>query len=166
MNDTFYEQLVQRKAGPLAPVLKVLILCILAAALVFSLLLTGFWPAIIIIALAFLLYYFVFPLLSVEFEYTILNYDVDIDAVYSKTKRKRKLSFDLRTAELIAPAGSSALYPYRFAKTYDFTSHSRPDQIYSVILSSGQTQLQVLMEPDETTLRHFRQWGGSRFQNS
>ncbi len=166
MNDTFYEQLVQRKAGPLAPVLKVLILCILAAALVFSLLLTGFWPAIIIIALAFLLYYFVFPLLSVEFEYTILNYDVDIDAVYSKTKRKRKLSFDLRTAELIAPAGSGALSPYRFAKTYDFTSHSRPDQIYSVILSSGQTQLQVLMEPDETTLRHFRQWGGSRFQNS
>ncbi len=165
MNDAFYEQLVSRKISPLIPVLKVLLIFVLAAALVLALFFLDFGPAILILALAFLLYYFVFPMLSVEFEYTILNYDVDIDAVYSKTKRKKKLAFDLRNAELIAPADSGTLSPYRSLKTYDFTSHSHPEQVYSIVIAEGQSRILVLMEPDETTLLHFRQWGGSKFQS-
>lgn len=166
MNDALYEQLVIRKSSPLMPVLKVLILCIMAAALILALFFVGFWPASIIILLIFLLYYFVFPLLSVEYEYTFLNYDVDIDAIYSKSKRKRKLSFDLRTAELIAPAGSAALSPYRSSRVCDFTSRTHPETVYSVIIANGRSQVNVLMELDETSLRHFSQWAGSKMQRA
>ena len=165
MNDTFYEQLVKKKSSPLMPALKVLLICVLAAALILALFFVGFWPAVLIIILAFLLYYFVFPLLAVEYEYTLLNYDVDIDAVYSKTKRRHKLSFDLRTAEVIAPAGSEALASCRSAKCCDFTSRSHPENVYAVVIASGQSRMTILLEPDETTLRHLRQWGGSKFRD-
>ena len=33
----------------------------------------------------------------------ILNHDLQIDAIYNKSKRKHMLSFDIQSAEIIAP---------------------------------------------------------------
>ena len=147
------------------PVLKILLMILLAAALGIALFFADFGPAVVIVALAFLLYYFVFPLFSVEYEYTLLNYDMDIDAIYSRSKRKKKLSFDLRTAEVIAPASSGELSSCRVSKVWDFTSRRNPDRVYAVVVSNGQALVKVLLEPDETTLLHLRQWGGSKFHS-
>ena len=48
-------------------------------------------------------FYFIFPKLNVEYEYMILNHDLQIDAIYNKSKRKHMLSFDIQSAEIIAP---------------------------------------------------------------
>ena len=164
MNDALYEQLVTRKQNPLMPVIKILLICVIIAALVLALFFVGFFPALIVIVLAFLLYYFVFPMLSVEYEYTFLNYDVDIDAIYSKSKRKKKLSLDLRTAEQIVPAGSESPASGRPSKVYDFTSRQHPEQVYAVLIANGHSQVRILMELDETSLRHVSQWAGNKMQ--
>lgn len=166
MNDALYEQLVSRKPSPLVPVMKVLLICLMAAGLVLALFFVGFFPALAVIALAFLLYYFVFPLLSVEYEYTFLNYDVDIDAIYNKSRRKKKLSFDLRTAEQIAPASSVSPALRRSSKVLDFTSHEHPDRVYSVLIGNGRSQMNVLMELDDKSLSHFTQWAGNKMQRA
>ena len=166
MNDALYEQLVTKKPSPLVPVIKILLILLMAAGLILATFFIGFFPALVVIVLAFLIYYFVFPLLSVEYEYTFLNYDVDIDAIYSKSKRKRKLSFDLRNAEQIAPAGASARSAGRFSRIWDFTSHLHPDRVYSILIASGHSRVCVLMELDETSLRHVTQWAGNKMQRA
>ena len=96
MNDAFYEQLVARKSRPLDTVIRILIIAALALILVFSMMFIGFLGVIITVVLAFLAYYFVFPKLSVEYEYTLLNHDMEVDAIYSKSKRKKLLTFDIQ----------------------------------------------------------------------
>jgi hypothetical protein len=45
---------------------------------------------------------------------------MDIDAIYSKQKRKKLLSLDFQKAEIIAPKGSPRLKAINIEKTYDF----------------------------------------------
>ena len=49
----------------------------------------GFLSFMIAVILAVIAYYFIFPKLNVEYEYIILNHDLQIDAIYNKAKRKR-----------------------------------------------------------------------------
>ena len=46
----------------------------------------GFLSFVIAVILAVVAYYFIFPKLNVEYEYIILNHDLQIDAIYNKAK--------------------------------------------------------------------------------
>ena len=48
----------------------------------------GLLAFVIAVILAMLAYYFVFPRLSVEYEYILLNHDLQIDIIYNRAKRK------------------------------------------------------------------------------
>mgnify|MGYP000659420879 CR=1 FL=1 len=54
--------------------------------------------AVLILMIAF---YFIFQSFNVEYEYMILNHDLQIDAIYNKSKRKHMLSFDIQSAEIM-----------------------------------------------------------------
>ena len=80
MNDTFYELLVKKNK----PEFRAIILSGITIATAVFLLLMSFTipfamiPAIIIF---FVFYYFVYPQISVEYEYSLLNGDLTVDEI-------------------------------------------------------------------------------------
>ena len=162
MNDAFYEQLVARKSRPLDTVIRILIIAALALILVFSMMFIGFLGVIITVVLAFLAYYFVFPKLSVEYEYTLLNHDMEVDAIYSKSKRKKLLTFDIQQAEIIAPKGSPRLNSQHPEKTLDFSSQDAKAKAYSIMIQLNQKNTCIIIEPDDSMLNHMKSWMGMK----
>ena len=102
--------------------------------------------------LALLAYYFAFPLLNVEYEYSLLNHDLDIDAIYSKEKRKSKMNLDIQNAEIIAPKGSHRLDSYHPEATCDFSSGNANAKIFAIMIPINQKMTCVYIEPDKIWL--------------
>lgn len=92
----------------------------------------------------------------------ILNHDLQIDAIYNKSKRKHMLSFDIQSAEIIAPKKSPRLNAFHPDKTYDFTSGNENADVYAVMISLDQKNSCVYIEPDRKMIEHMRQWMGSK----
>lgn len=112
--------------------------------------------------LALLAYYFAFPLLNVEYEYSLLNHDLEIDAIYSKEKRKSKMNLDIQNAEIIAPKGSHRLDSYHPETTCDFSSGNANAKVFAIMIPINQKMTCVYIEPDEKMIEHMKQWMGMK----
>lgn len=161
MNDALYEQLVARKPRPKDTVIRILLILALAFILGIGMLFLGFLAVIVTVILAMLVYYFIFQKMNVEYEYTLLNHDMQIDAVYNKAKRKKMMSFDIQQAEIIAPQNSHRLDSMNAAKVRDF-SCGTGDGTYAIIIPTDQALTRVLIDPDEKMLQHMQQWMGMK----
>ena len=93
MNDALCEHIVARKSKPMDFVIRILIIVVIVAIAIGGMLFLGFFAFALAAIIALLAYYFAFPLLNVEYEYSLLNHDLEIDAIYSKEKRKSKMMF-------------------------------------------------------------------------
>lgn len=161
MNDALYEQLVARKPRTKDTVIRILLILALAAVLGIGMLFLGFLAVVITVILAMLVYYFIFQKMNVEYEYTLLNHDMQIDAVYNKAKRKKMMSFDIQQAEIIAPQNSHRLDSMNTAKIKDFSSGTG-NGTYAIIIPTDQALTRVLIDPDEKMLQHMQQWMGMK----
>jgi len=163
MNDALYEHIVLRKSTAKDNLIRIAIIAALALLLVVGFGLFGATALIIVVVLAILVYNFVFSRLNIEYEYTLLNHEIDVDIIYSRQKRKRQLSFDLRQAEIIAPKGSPRLNSYKPEKIYDFTSKDPDKKAFAVMMSLDQKNVCILIEPNRGMIDHIRPWMGSKF---
>ena len=118
--DTFLEQLVSIKKD--AKIYFAYIGIAIAAILVMmvSLMILGNL-AIIVIFLVLYGAYKLYSMLSIEYEYIITNYVMDIDKITSKSSRKRVSSFDLTAVERIEK--------YRSDLPQDLFCRRLPDQL-------------------------------------
>ena len=162
MNDALYEQLVPRRQKTSGILISILIIVLADAAAVFGMPWIGILSFFIAVLIRMIAFYFIFPKLRVEYEYMILNHDLQIDAIYNKSKRKNMLNFDIQTAEIIAPKKSPRLNSFHPDKTYDFTSGNENAGVYAVMISLDQKNSCVYIEPDRKMIEHMRQWMGSK----
>lgn len=162
MNDAFYEQLVTRKTRLLDILIRILTIAFIALVAMIGMLFLGFLAFFIAVLLAMGAYYFIFPRLNVEYEYTLLNYDIDVAAIYSKEKRKNITSFDIRQAEIVAPKGSPRLNSYHPSKTLDFSSGEADAKVYAIMIPVESGVNCFLLEPDRTMLEHIKDWTGMK----
>jgi len=155
MNHAVYELLVPRLPKASDRILQVLLIIIIAALAVGTLI---FGPILFLIAivLGVVSYLFIFPRFHVEYEYTLLNHDLDIDIIYNRSKRKSVISFNLKEAEIIAPAKSHRLDSYHNMKTLDYSAQDPQNTPYAVIISMNQTINRILIQPDATMLEHMQ----------
>ena len=155
MNDSLYELLVARQNQMATRLLKALIITfvIVLTAIIFVFFPT-FLPVVLLIAA--LVYFFVFPRFKVEYEYTLLRQDLDIDIIYNKAKRKRAITIDLRDAELIAPASSDRVKNFKPTKTIDYSTQNPVDKPYVIIIPLNKNLTQILVQPDDKLVQHFR----------
>ncbi len=118
-----------------------------------------FWP-FLIGALAFLLLsIFVGPKMEVEYEYLYVNGELDIDAIYSKQKRKRICSYDMEHLEVLAPAKSHALDSYlnrQGAKYDDYSSGKAPEKSYILVFNEEKGQKMIEVELDDAIIADIR----------
>ena len=165
MNDAVYEHLVVRKSTPKDKVIRIAIIFILAVALLFGMGSFGTIAFAVVLLLGFLAHTFIFTKLNVEYEYTVLNHDIDVDAIYSRAKRKRQLSFDFQKAEIIAPASSPRVASRKPEKTYDFSSGEKNQKTYAIYMNIDQKNVCILIDGDPGLLNHIRPWMGSKMYN-
>ncbi len=151
MSDIFTELVVERKVQPSDNLIKaalVLLAVLTAFAGIFisPVLLIGFVVSIILI-------YFIFPRLKIEYEYSYVNGELDIAAVYSKQSRKELASLHLTEAECIAPLGSHSLDSYGVTyKVVDYSAKD-PDNRPYVFVEKGR---KVYLQLDDTMLQDLR----------
>lgn len=162
MNDALYEQIIARRPKPYDMAVRILVILVIVAVAIFGMPLIGFFSFFIAVIIAMIAYYFIFPRLNVEYEYSLLNHDMQIDVVYNKAKRKSKLGIDIQAAEIIAPKGSPRLNSFKAEKVYDFTSGDPSAKAYAVFIPIDQTNTCVYIEPDSKMIDHMQQWMGSK----
>ena len=158
MRDLYREILVKREMPVSARILKgaligLVVLCLLGGIMVTPLLL----PVGVVLGVVF--WIFVLPKLDVEYEYLYVNGELDIDAIYSRQKRKRIASYDMQELELMAPTKSHALDSYvngHGVKIKDFTS-GRPDQkSYTLVLNKEKGREIIQVEFDDVVVNDIR----------
>ena len=97
-----------------------------------------------------------------EYEYSLLNHDPDIDAIYSKEKRKSKMNLDIQNAEIIAPKGSHRLDSYHPETTCNFSSGNANAKVFAIMIPINQKMTCIYIEPDENMIEHMKQWMGMK----
>ena len=162
MNDSIYEHLVQRNSKKTDILVRIVTV---AAVLVVSMLAMVYLQnlgLIVLVVLGFLAYTFVFKRLNVEYEYTLLNHDMDVDVIFNREKRKKKVSFDFQASEIIAPSNSPRLQSNRYDKTIDVSSGSKDASTYTAIVNLDKVMTRVIFEPDQGMIDFMKPWMGSK----
>lgn len=160
MNDALYEQLVARRQKTSYFLIRILVILVMVAVIIFGFPFLGFLAVMAGLIIALLAYFLIFPRLNVEYEYTLLNHDMQIDIIYNKAKRKLKFSVDIQTAEIIAPRGSHRLDFYKPDKVSDFSSGDPAAKVYAMMIPAGQNITCIYIEPDNKMTELMKHWMG------
>lgn len=158
MGDLYQEILIQRKTPVVNKLIKVVAIALTALFLAGGFLLLNLLVLILGIALG-VGCFFLLPRLEVEFEYLYVNGELDIDAIYSKQKRKRIGSYDMEELEILAPEKSHALDHYLSqsgVKIRDFTSGDPQTKSYIMIFSKEQKREILKVELNDVILNDVR----------
>lgn len=92
---------------------------------------------------------------DVEFEYCIVNGDIDIDRIFAKKRRKRFVAVTKDRIEKILPAQCDELKTMAIKKTY-FAAKSRNEDTNYAIIFKGKSGLEKLViVDDEKVILHF-----------
>ena len=160
VEELYFEQIVEResegKAGVVRMIVMTLSLIFLAGALMTPF---GFlFP--LALATAFVGFYFVVPLMYVEYEYLYMSKELTVDKIFNKERRKRVGSWDLNNMEIMALAGSDDLRSYENRQInkkndYDFTSLTEGKNVY-VIYMNDKGGTRIAFEPNDEILKTIR----------
>ena len=147
MSDLYSELLVTRKPSGSDSVLRIGAYVLTGLAVIAGLIVH---PLILILAgVLGVVDYFLIPRLSLEFEYLHVNDELDIDKIFSKSKRKKAASIDLNKMEVLAPLGSHQLDSYQNAKTIDFSANDSENKPYAMIVADEKEQKKYLVQLDQ-----------------
>lgn len=162
MNDALYELIVARRSRPTDLIIRILVILLIIAVALLGMPFLGFFAFILAVLIAVLAYYFIFPRLNVEYEYILLNHDLQIDVIYNRSKRKSLRNFDVQTAEIIAPKGSPRLNSYKPDKIYDYSSGNPSGRVFAIMIPLDQKKACIYIEPDEKMTENIKQWMGMK----
>ena len=151
MNDLYKEILVKPEPNPADGVKKALLAALAAALIAAGILNPMFMLAGFVLLM--LEIWLIFPRFKVEYEYLYVNGDIDIDAVYNKSSRKRKGSYDHSSLLIMAPTGSAHLddvMKRQGMKVLDYTSRKQGEKSWTLVYRDCSAQTALLLElPDE-----------------
>lgn len=156
MGDVFNEQLVKRQGNIKDTLLRV---GIVAGALLLFMVFSAFAGMNSIVNTLFPLItlglvfgaYFLFTMLSIEYEYVYTNGELDIDKIINKSRRKRVFSVDVRAIEVMAHI-SDKEYEREFAnlkKTMDFSSGTVGKNTYVAKVEYKNEMVKMIFEPNK-----------------
>ena len=157
MGDIYTEILVPRQATPLDIFIKVLLILLTGAAIAAGVI----WQPQVLIGAAGLLAadILLLPRLDVEYEYLYINGELDVDRIYSKTRRRPAAVFRPEEIEFLAPVSSLHWSEYGASRqkpvwrTVNFSSGRKNVQVYALAARRGGKLLRVLLEPNEKMIK-------------
>ena len=154
MADVFVEQIIKKRLSLGGLAIRVgAIFLVLIGILSFP------WLRILALTITVLLIYLAylaFVYTSAEWEYSFVNGELTIDKILGKRKRKPGESYDIRKAEIIAPANSEEIISRsQYLTKIDYTGSNNIDNHYSIIIDDVEGvkgALMITFEPDERML--------------
>ena len=161
MGDIFAEQLVKRKKKPSEQFLKYALTALVVVFALGGLFVAGF---LVYLALALAVAcYFIFPRFNVEYEYSYVNGEFDVDVIYSMQKRKKKEVFNLQDVDCVALYGNPALAAYQTGYTItDYSAFDASKPPY-VIVKGSEKRLIYMQIEDPTILSDMKRRLQRRF---
>lgn len=99
-----------------------------------------------------------------EFEYSYLDGDFDVDCIYTKTERKRMLSFKTKDFEIFgeySPEVAERLKNMKFNSKFDFFSYDKKSEnkkCYAVLNARGIGRTLILFEPKAEILSDMQRY--------
>lgn len=148
MDEVFVEQILKRRisiSGVLLRALSIFIVLISVMTIVWLQML-GFTLTILLAYVA----YMVWSYTSLEYEYSFLNGELTIDKIMGQRKRKFVASYDIKEAEVVAPAFSDQVVRASMnASIKDFSSGSKNGNLYAMIINNANGKTKVIFEPNE-----------------
>ena len=161
MGDIFAEQLVKRKKKPSEQFLKYALTALVVVFALGGLFVAGF---LVYLALALAVAcYFIFPRFNVEYEYSYVNGEFDVDVIYSMQKRKKKEAFNLQDVDCVALYGNPALAAYQTGYTVtDYSAFDASKPPY-VIVKGSEKRLIYMQIEDPTILSDMKRRMQRRF---
>lgn len=99
--------------------------------------------------------FFLLPRLDVEFEYLLVNQELDVDKIYARSKRKKAARFHLENMEVFAPLQSEKIARYHGGgsiKVKDYSSGTGGPQVYAMMIREEGQLWKVLLDPDQQML--------------
>ncbi|MCD7820271.1 MAG: DUF6106 family protein [Lachnospiraceae bacterium] len=156
MSDMYREIMVKPDMPAGKRILKTLFPVMAGLCFVIGLFFLPLWIGTVIFVL---LSIFVGQKFDVEYEYLYVNGELDIDAIYSKQKRKRVCSHDMAHLEVLAPEKSHALDSYlnrQGAKYKDYTSGKAPEKSFVLVFNEEKGQEIIAVELDDIIINDIR----------
>lgn len=154
--EVYSEWLVRCKKPVYIPVLKVLVILLLAFS---ALSMLFFWFGFIIVLALIAAYYGLNCLSKKEYEYIFVAGDLTFDRILGEQFRKRRLSLHMEDIELIAPWDAGELAGFRNKPGMKIANYSskKPDaKLYGIVCrKEGETRL-VVFEPGEKMLQDMK----------
>lgn len=156
MNQSYAEAGVKRVDTPKTILLRSLLVIGILVGLLILLKggIIGILGAVVIVAMVYL-----FPKLSIEYEYVFVDGQLDFDRISGKSKRKTMLRIDFEQVEVMAPEGSHALDSYSQiqCEKKDFSSGRKDRKPYVIMVGVDNKKLKVLFEPSQKMLDTIKQ---------
>lgn len=148
MNHAYAEAGVKRQENAASLALRGLVILGMIVGVILMLM-SGLFSIIgivLVIALGFL-----FPKLSVEYEYVYVDGQLDFDRITGKAKRKTMVRIDFDQVEAVAPANSHALDEFKNGQfdTKNFASGSKEGKPYVIIAKVNDKRMKIFFEPSE-----------------
>ena len=153
MGDVYKEQIVAKKTSAREVLTRTgIIIAALAVAILVMLLAPGILPMVCVLLV--ILVYYLFSYLVVEFEYIFTNGDLDIDIIYSKSRRRRVFTGSAKSFEAFATLKDAA-HSGQFGQTAGtkcYASSKAAENAYAFISTYKGKRLKVIFEPNETIM--------------
>lgn len=135
----------------------------LIAFIIISIFISGLSPILSVLPIAaILITIYMFPKLSVEYEYVFCDGQLDFDKIMGKSKRKNMLKVDFEQIEIIAPSNSHSLDAYKNnnLKKLDYYSLDAEAKTYTLIgaamgKSDGE-KVRIIFEPSDKMIECMR----------
>ncbi len=154
MGDIYKEQIVKKKPSTADMLKRVgLVLAVVIIFLACVLILPSM--AFIVAAAAGFGAYLLMGMLNVEYEYIFTNGELDIDIIYSKTRRKRVYSGSVKDFEIMAHV-EDKMHVHEFSninETKDYSSGVVNANTYAFMTNYKSKHIKVIFEPNEMMLK-------------
>lgn len=157
MRDKFTEDTIVRERND--GNIMLIALCIVLAVILILLNLLGIiFGGYILGGIAGFMAYYFSTRQNVEYEFSMTNEMIDVDAIYNRQQRKNLYAFNLTDAKVMAPTNSLRLEGERTGslKMVQFTSGLKDRETYSIIGEFNGTKTEVVIEPTEKILEHLK----------
>jgi hypothetical protein len=162
MGDVFIEHIVKKKPSVGDMMAKVGIVAAFILVSVIILMFLPFGPLFVLVLGFGALYAMSF--FNIEYEYIFTNGELDIDAIYSKSRRKRLFSAEIKPFEIMCHI-SEMSHNSMFAKATarkDYSSGLINERTYMFLSNYKGQKLKITFEPSDEMLKSFRPYLGSR----
>lgn len=150
--DQFNEQLVRPENVTGYKIANIAYKVLLALAILYAVIFLPIYSIICGIAGGALFYFKRY--LYVEYEYVFTNGEVDIDVIYQRVNRKKKVQFSIKDAALFAPCDSQQYKDFngKPSKVINVVPKGNTGKVYSIIINEGANKMEVRMVPEQKFL--------------